>query len=240
MYAFTTIVPLYNVGFSKDFLKQGCALLKFNLWLTGLMLKVSGIYARSILTCLWLKALPCFLLFWFTIALLIRLRKNERRRRERFFRAIAPPSAVVRTVSNGSSRRGGAPHTGDRTTYVLLLMLSVFLLTELPQGLFAILNGYFLLFLKKVFLVKVEFLKVSLKKFYASFFNEYIYPKSISRKCLAMYTYQFHGYVYMSIADVLDLLSLINCYVAFAVYVLTSSEYRRTLFRMSITSLSKK
>lgn len=30
----------YNVGFSKVFLNNGCALLKFNLWLTGLLLKV--------------------------------------------------------------------------------------------------------------------------------------------------------------------------------------------------------
>jgi len=47
-----------------------------------------------------------------------------------------------------------------------------------------------------------------------------------------MFTYQFHSYVYTSVADVLDLLSLINCYVAFTVYVLTSSTYRETLVEL--------
>ncbi|KHJ95066.1 hypothetical protein OESDEN_04996 [Oesophagostomum dentatum] len=45
----------------------------------------------------------------------------------------------------------------------------------------------------------------------------------------ALYTSQFHAYVYLSLADVLDLLSLINCYVAFLVYICTSSRYRQTL-----------
>lgn len=34
----------YSVGFSKVFLDNGCALLKFNLWLTGLLLKVIIIF----------------------------------------------------------------------------------------------------------------------------------------------------------------------------------------------------
>ncbi|KAJ1358936.1 hypothetical protein KIN20_017508 [Parelaphostrongylus tenuis] len=64
-------------------------------------------------------------------------------------------------------------------------MVTVFLVTELPQGVMAILN--------------------------------------------ALYTSQFHSYVYLSLADVLDLLSLINCYVAFLVYICTCSRYRQTL-----------
>uniref|UniRef100_A0A1I7X381 Secreted protein n=1 Tax=Heterorhabditis bacteriophora TaxID=37862 RepID=A0A1I7X381_HETBA len=45
----------------------------------------------------------------------------------------------------------------------------------------------------------------------------------------AMFTSQFHAWVYLSLADVLDLLSLINCYVAFLVYICTCSRYRQTL-----------
>uniref|UniRef100_A0A915CW08 G-protein coupled receptors family 1 profile domain-containing protein n=1 Tax=Ditylenchus dipsaci TaxID=166011 RepID=A0A915CW08_9BILA len=159
-----TIEKLYSIGFSSVFLNDGCALLKFNLWLTGSVL----------------KAAPCFLLVVLTFALLKRLRGNEKKRRERFFKLVEKTNSVVKqTQSTASARRCAA---ADRTTYVLLLMLCVFLLTELPQGLFAILNA-------------------------------------IRR---------------------LDLLSLINCYVAFTVYMLTSSTYRETLLGIFVTISTRK
>ncbi|CAD5210490.1 unnamed protein product [Bursaphelenchus okinawaensis] len=144
---------MYNVGFSSMFMKNGCNLLKLNLWLTGIFL----------------KAVPCFLLMCFTMALLRRLRANDKKRQLLF---------------HGESRRSNS----DRVTYMLLLMVFVFLVTELPQGMFAILN--------------------------------------------AMFTYQFHRYVYVAVADVLDLLSLINCYVCFSIYTATSSTYRQTLLSL--------
>lgn len=50
---------------------------------------------------------------------------------------------------------------------------------------------------------------------------------------LALFTYEFHANsVYLYVADVLDLLSLINCYVCFSIYALTSSKYRETLLQM--------
>lgn len=134
------------MGFSKVFLDKGCALLKFNLWLTGLLLKVNR--KNMYFTIIIFKALPCFLLFWFTIALLRRLRENERKRCNRFFRVAFERTVSNKTVTAGCTNHGFHKRMADRTTYVLILMLSVFLLTELPQGLFAILNGN--IFIKKL------------------------------------------------------------------------------------------
>ncbi|EGT44277.1 hypothetical protein CAEBREN_26391 [Caenorhabditis brenneri] len=143
----------YSVGFSTLMMQNGCFLMKANLWLTGVFLKV----------------IPCLLLLTFTIALIHRLRENNEKRK-------------ILIKEERAKKRG------DFTTYMLLLMVSVFLLTELPQGIMAILN--------------------------------------------ALFTTQFHQMVYLNLADVLDLLSLINCYVAFLVYSFTSSRYRQTLFSL--------
>nr|CAD2204829.1 unnamed protein product [Meloidogyne enterolobii] len=73
----------------------------------------------------------------------------------------------------------------DRTTKILLILLTVFFSTEFPQGILAILNGLF--------------------------------PNDI------------HQFVYLSLGELLDLLSLINCNTCFIVYPLISSQYRSTL-----------
>ncbi|CAI5441066.1 unnamed protein product [Caenorhabditis angaria] len=142
---------LYSVGFSDMMKKNHCFLMKGNLWLTGIFLKV----------------IPCALLFIFTIALIGKLRENNEKRK-------------ILIKEERARRRG------DLTTYMLLLMVTVFLCTELPQGILAILN--------------------------------------------AIYTTQISQYVYSNLADVLDVFSLINCFVAFLVYCFTSSKYRQTLF----------
>ncbi|WKX95082.1 hypothetical protein Q1695_011940 [Nippostrongylus brasiliensis] len=140
----------YSIGFSDMVLENSCLLLKGNLWLTGIFL----------------KAIPCVLLFWFTIALIGRMKENKEKRKK-----------LLKSRDDKGKR--------DVTTYMLVFMVAVFLTTELPQGVMAVLN--------------------------------------------ALYTSQFHAYVYLSLADVLDLLSLINCYVAFLVYICTCSRYRQTL-----------
>ncbi|VDL72047.1 unnamed protein product [Nippostrongylus brasiliensis] len=140
----------YSIGFSDMVLENSCLLLKGNLWLTGIFL----------------KAIPCVLLFWFTIALIGRMKENKEKRKK-----------LLKSRDEKGKR--------DVTTYMLVFMVAVFLTTELPQGVMAVLN--------------------------------------------ALYTSQFHAYVYLSLADVLDLLSLINCYVAFLVYICTCSRYRQTL-----------
>ena len=138
------------------------------------------------------QAIPCFLLLTFTFALLKKLHENEMKRR-----------VLLKTPLNGGEKPRRI--TTDRTTTMLLLMVFVFLITELPQGIFAILNGTFFV----VWIPRIHNINIS-----------------------AIYTSQFHGYVYMSFADLLDLLSLINCYVGFLVYSITSSKYRQTLFMM--------
>uniref|UniRef100_A0A7E4VYZ6 G_PROTEIN_RECEP_F1_2 domain-containing protein n=1 Tax=Panagrellus redivivus TaxID=6233 RepID=A0A7E4VYZ6_PANRE len=148
--------PKYRLSISTDFEANNCRLLRMNLWLTGIML----------------KAVPCVFLLIFTFALLKKLHENEQKRR-----------LLLKTpVHNEKPRR----LTADRTTMMLLLMVFVFLVTELPQGIFAIMNGI-----------------------YGDF-----------------------RLFYMSFADMLDILSLINCYVGFLVYSITSSKYRQTLLMM--------
>lgn len=101
----------YSIGFSEEFEANNCKLFKMNLWLTGIFL----------------KAVPCFLLLVFTVALLKKLQENEQKRR----------FLLKNPLGGEKSRR----ITTDRTTMMLLLMVFVFLITELPQGIFAILNG---------------------------------------------------------------------------------------------------
>lgn len=132
------------------------------------------------------QAIPCLLLLTFTIALIHRLRENNEKRK-------------ILIKEERAKKRG------DFTTYMLLLMVTVFLFTELPQGIMAILNGE-------------NFVKA--------------WAQREKLKASALFTTQFHQMVYLNLADVLDLLSLINCYVAFLVYSFTSSRYRQTLFSL--------
>ncbi|VBB28027.1 unnamed protein product [Acanthocheilonema viteae] len=97
----------YNIGLSKMFIKNDCFLLKLNLWLTGIIMKV----------------IPCILLLGLTYCLLIKLAKNRQKR-----------EALLRDRANDGTYK-------DRTTCMLLLMVSIFLSTELPQGIIAIFNG---------------------------------------------------------------------------------------------------
>ncbi|KAK6104189.1 Serpentine type 7TM GPCR chemoreceptor Srw family protein [Brugia pahangi] len=115
-----------------------------------------------------MKVIPCILLLCLTYCLLVKLAKNKKKR-----------VALLRERAKDRVYK-------DRTTCMLLLMVSSFLCTELPQGIIAIFN--------------------------------------------AIYTAQFHFYVYLTIADILDVLSLINCYVGFTVYFCTCSRYRRTFY----------
>ncbi|VDM51556.1 unnamed protein product [Toxocara canis] len=125
-----------------------------------------------------MKVIPCILLFVFTIALLKKL--NESRKNHELLK-----------LSNGGGGTKPA-HLPDRTTKMLLILLMIFLFTELPQGVLAILNGMF--------------------------------PNDI------------HQYIYLSVGEMLDLLSLINCNVCFIVYPCISSHYRET-FRIMFRRL---
>jgi hypothetical protein len=87
-------------------------------------------------------------------------------------------------LSNGTENSNYKRMTSDRTTAMLLAILIVFILTEFPQGILAILN--------------------------------------------AIFTTDVHHYIYLTLGDVLDLLSLVNSSVNFILYCLMSSRYRHT------------
>jgi len=130
-----------------------------------------------------LKAIPCLLLLWFTLALMLRLQRNNAKRAMLLY--SKSPDSV-------GARRPKKKQNYDRTTFTLIVMLSTFLLTELPQGMLTMLNG--------------------------------------------IYTNDVHTVFYMNLANVLDLLSLINCYVGFMAYCFLCSKYRQT-FKMMVLSV---
>ncbi|XGW17263.1 hypothetical protein V3C99_002122 [Haemonchus contortus] len=92
---------------------NGCTLFRANLWLTGIFF----------------KALPCALLLWFTIALIWKLCEMSEKRRQ--------------LRGDGSTSRKCTKLSMDKTTLMLIIMLVVFLCTELPQGLLAILSAMY-------------------------------------------------------------------------------------------------
>uniref|UniRef100_A0A914D9T2 G-protein coupled receptors family 1 profile domain-containing protein n=1 Tax=Acrobeloides nanus TaxID=290746 RepID=A0A914D9T2_9BILA len=95
---------LYGVQISELSLGSTCFLFKLNLWLTGIFFKV----------------IPCVLLIVFTIALLMELQNNRRKHR-----VLVSGNSLI--AKKRESRR-------DRTTLMLVILLAVFLCTELPQG----------------------------------------------------------------------------------------------------------
>uniref|UniRef100_A0AC35ETM5 G-protein coupled receptors family 1 profile domain-containing protein n=1 Tax=Panagrolaimus sp. PS1159 TaxID=55785 RepID=A0AC35ETM5_9BILA len=145
---------VYTVGLSELSTGNTCFIFKANLWLTGIVFKV----------------IPCLMLFVFTIALLLELDLNKRRRRH--------------LTSGSSLATKKAERKTDRTTHTLIVLMTVFIVTEFPQGVLAVLNG--------------------------------MYPNDI------------HQFVYLSLGEILDLLSLINCCACVVVYPLMSSLYRDT------------
>uniref|UniRef100_A0A1I7Y7J3 G_PROTEIN_RECEP_F1_2 domain-containing protein n=1 Tax=Steinernema glaseri TaxID=37863 RepID=A0A1I7Y7J3_9BILA len=106
-------VALYTIGLDPLATEHSCALFKFNLWLTGICFKV----------------FPCFLLFWFTAALMQKLHETSKKRR------------MLLGLCDEKRRRKKL--AVDKTTYMLIIMLIIFLATELPQGALALLNALY-------------------------------------------------------------------------------------------------
>ncbi|KAL7070188.1 hypothetical protein ACQ4LE_010451 [Meloidogyne hapla] len=149
----------FSVDISELARSNNCRYFKLNLFIIGIVL----------------KAIPCFLLLWFTLALMRRLRENNAKR------------ALLLKGHNKKLLNY------DRTTFTLIVVLGVFLLTELPQGVLTILNGVF--------------------------------------------TNDVHTVFYMNLANILDLLSLINCYVGFIAYCFLCTKYQQTFIMMIITCI---
>ncbi|TKR77798.1 hypothetical protein L596_018710 [Steinernema carpocapsae] len=97
--------------YTLDIDRQSCVFFKVNLWLNAIVF----------------KAIPCLLLLWFTIALVAKLRATDEKRLYLYSKSFR--KHIKKTT------------VPDRTTYMLIMMLTVFLVTELPQGFLALLNG---------------------------------------------------------------------------------------------------
>ncbi|KAI3422396.1 hypothetical protein GPALN_012914 [Globodera pallida] len=169
---------LFTVIIRQSALANGCVLFKTNLWLTGLFFKV----------------IPCVLLLTLSCSLMQKLRMAERKQGD-LLGNVRRNSAVPCGSSGGSpAALSGTSKlkkiNSDRTTAILLAILTVFLLTELPQGLIAILN--------------------------------------------AIYTADVHRFIYLTLGDLLDLLSLVNSSCNFVLYCLMSSRYRQTFCSLLI------
>ncbi|KAH7705167.1 Protein DMSR-4 [Aphelenchoides avenae] len=158
-------VDYFTVDISEWARRNECGYFKANLWVIGIVL----------------KAIPCFLLAWFTLALMLRLHRNS----------IKRAALLFNNNSKGAKRHR---QNYDRTTFTLIVVLCVFLLTELPQGILTMLNG--------------------------------------------IYTNDVHTVIYMNLANLLDVLSLINCYVGFMAYCFLCSKYRKTFMMMILTNFN--
>uniref|UniRef100_A0A0M3INY7 G_PROTEIN_RECEP_F1_2 domain-containing protein n=1 Tax=Ascaris lumbricoides TaxID=6252 RepID=A0A0M3INY7_ASCLU len=99
--------------YTLDMVEDACSLFQLNLWLTAIFL----------------KAVPCVLLLWFTFALVSKLRDTDIKRNDLYSKSFR--KHMRKTV------------VPDKTTYMLVIMISVFLATELPQGFLALLNGVY-------------------------------------------------------------------------------------------------
>ncbi|KJH51990.1 hypothetical protein DICVIV_01801 [Dictyocaulus viviparus] len=100
-------------SYTLDFTNYSCGFYKFNLWMLAVIM----------------KAIPCALLLWFTVALVLKLRKTDEKRNYLYSKSFR--KHIKKTT------------VPDRTTYMLIIMLVVFLVTELPQGFLALLNGVY-------------------------------------------------------------------------------------------------
>ncbi|PAV76431.1 hypothetical protein WR25_11603 isoform B [Diploscapter pachys] len=105
---------------------NNCRLFKMNIWMIGIVFKV----------------IPCILLFTLSIGLVMKIHDAERHRRK----LTNVNSNASYEYNNGQPPLPGQPNPAkkksykpDRTTVMLVAILSVFLITELPQGFISIL-----------------------------------------------------------------------------------------------------
>lgn len=61
-------------------------------------------------------------------------------------------------------------------------------------------------------------------------------PQGILTVLNGVYTNDVHTVIYMNLANMLDVLSLINCYVGFIAYCFLCSKYRQTFMMMILTA----
>ncbi|VDM42452.1 unnamed protein product [Toxocara canis] len=104
---------LYTLHIPESATANGCRFFKLNLWMSGVLFKV----------------IPCVLLLFLSIGLMMKLHNASKKRR-----------ALLKKNSGSAKKRA---HASDRTTTMLVCILVVFLITEMPQGILAILNAIY-------------------------------------------------------------------------------------------------
>ncbi|XP_043201997.1 G-protein coupled receptor dmsr-1-like [Amphibalanus amphitrite] len=113
--------PLYIIDISDIARRHHGLLNRMNFWLYSVLIKLA----------------PCLALTYFSLRLIAVLLETRRRKR-RLLAAGTSPAPRGRNVT--SSLAQGVRHT-DRTTSLLVVVLLLFLLTELPQAALAMLSG---------------------------------------------------------------------------------------------------
>uniref|UniRef100_A0A0N5CTB0 G_PROTEIN_RECEP_F1_2 domain-containing protein n=1 Tax=Thelazia callipaeda TaxID=103827 RepID=A0A0N5CTB0_THECL len=98
---------------SRSARANGCRFFKWNLWVSGIIFKV----------------IPCILLFHFSTVIVIKLHRASRKHKTLLRRSV-----IVKARDCKKS---------DRTSNLLLAIVLVFLITELPQGIIAIMNAIY-------------------------------------------------------------------------------------------------
>ena len=168
------------LSYTLDIDRESCTFFKFNLWLNAIVL----------------KAIPCALLLWFTVALMTKLRTTDEKRNYLYSKSFR--KHIKKTT------------VPDRTTYILSIVLTVFLITELPQGFLALMNGE----------------------------SRNMFGVGLYMFVSGVYTTDINRYLYRNLGELLDLLSLINCSVDFILYCFMSSRYRQTFSHLLIRAES--
>ncbi|RCN40640.1 7 transmembrane receptor [Ancylostoma caninum] len=110
--------PIYTFTVSKEATANNCSLFKLNIWMIGIVFKV----------------IPCILLMILSFGLVNKIRQAERHRRKLTNVSMNNPNSV-----DGTTHTKKKFHKSDRTTAMLVVILAVFLVTELPQGVISIL-----------------------------------------------------------------------------------------------------
>ncbi|GMS80109.1 hypothetical protein PENTCL1PPCAC_2284 [Pristionchus entomophagus] len=114
LYPLNYTEPIYTFKISKLASNNNCRFFKLNIWMLGVVFKL----------------IPCVLLFFLSIGLMLRLREAESKRRK-----------LTSCSNNGNTIKKAK--TTDRTTAMLIVILAVFLITELPQGIICILTAIY-------------------------------------------------------------------------------------------------
>ncbi|KAK6010519.1 hypothetical protein OSTOST_24452 [Ostertagia ostertagi] len=113
---------IYTFTVSKAATANNCSIFKLNIWMIGLVFKV----------------IPCILLMFFSVGLVNKIRQAEQHRRKL-------TNVSMNNVNSCDSNTSGKKksYKSDRTTTMLVVILAVFLITELPQGIISILCAIF-------------------------------------------------------------------------------------------------